>query len=281
MLGGVIRNAAQMLKKRRRWLVKQRVEPWDDGHHEFPLDRLGLVIEAAQSYRDKALYTLLACGGLRTHEALQLRISALNFDIQQVDLHDFIYGVTPTRGELRRKGRSARYVYFWPGYERLFFHYVVRYLETERRHLVQDPHSYLFVKLKADAARGQPLFTATDKARDHSFKRAQRRAGIPLVNGRGYGLHALRHSYGVYMVNHCPREDGGVGLDLAVVQRLMGHAQLSTTMHYARHEKHKIDAVLNAGRRLYGRAGLDPRTFREALAEGHIREAKRLLSDAS
>lgn len=282
MLGGVIRNAAKTLRKRRRWLVKEpAAAPWDDSRREFPLDQLGSLIEAAQSCRDKALYTLLACGGLRTHEALQLRISSLDFETQTVDLYDFIYGSTPPRDELRRKGRSARYVYFWPGYETLFFHYIKRYLETERRHLVRDPHSYVFVKIRPGADRGQPLFTATDKARDDAFKRAQRRAGLLSLNGRSYGLHSLRHSYGVYMANHCPRDDGGVGLNLAIVQRLMGHAQLSATMHYARHEKHKIDAVLNAGRRLYGHAGLDPEMFRDALAESHLREARRILDNDS
>ena len=281
MLGGVIRNAANRLKKQRRLTVKgPGTLPWDDGRKEFPMDQIGQVIEAANSYRDKALYTLLACGGLRTHEALQLKISSLNPDSLRVDLVDFLYGDNPSQHELRHKGRSARYVYFWPGYEELFFHYIMRYLQKERRHLARDPHDYLFVKLKADETCGQPLFTATDKARDETFKLAQKNAGIPLLNGRGYGLHSLRHSYGVFMVNHCPWENGSVGVPEAIVRRMMGHSSIVTTQGYARDSKHKIDAVLNAGRRLFGTAGLDPAAFRAHLADSLVHEAKLLLSNA-
>lgn len=279
MLGGVIRNAAAGLKKKRRLSVRQPSPlPWDDTRMEFPLDQIGLVIEAARSYRDKALYTLLACGGLRTHEALQLRVSSLHWDSLRVDLHDFLYGANVTPHELRKKGRSARFVYFWPGYDELFFWYVTRYLQTERRHRVGDPNDFLFVKIKPGETRGQPLYTATDKARDDSFKLAQKRAGIPLINGIGYGLHSLRHSYGVFMVNHCPWENGQIGLPIEVVQRMMGHDSRLSTEHYARTEKYKIDAVLKAGRRLYGQAGLEPSTFRECLANSLIKEAQRLIS---
>jgi integrase len=80
------------------------------------------------------------------------------------------------------------------------------------------------------------MHTFSDTARNRSFKRAVKRANIPHPTGGQWGLHSLRHAYGVYLLNYLP-VPGGYGLQLKDVQLLMGHKDEKTTKHYAREDR--------------------------------------------
>jgi len=41
---------------------------------DFPLPEIAGLLESSTSYRDKALWSLLAASGIRLHEALNLRL---------------------------------------------------------------------------------------------------------------------------------------------------------------------------------------------------------------
>jgi site-specific recombinase XerD len=71
-----------------------------------------------------------------------------------------------------------------------------------------------------------PACTATGQ---YAYKVAKKRAGITKEGG----IHILRHSFATHMV------EGGV--NLAVVQRLLGHADLHTTARYLHLSKRGLD----------------------------------------
>lgn len=75
------------------------------------------------------------------------------------------------------------------------------------------PESWLFVG--KDGRSPLPVATALGV-----FCRAKRRAGVQ----HGRGIHALRHSFATHLME--------AGVPLPVIQRLMGHANLSTTAKY-------------------------------------------------
>jgi site-specific recombinase XerD len=75
------------------------------------------------------------------------------------------------------------------------------------------PHTWLFEGSRA----GHHL--ATDTAQK-VFDRAKQRAGVQ----HGNGIHCLRHSFATHLME--------VGVPLPTIQRLMGHASLSTTAKY-------------------------------------------------
>jgi integrase/recombinase XerD len=63
------------------------------------------------------------------------------------------------------------------------------------------------------------------------FAAAKQRAGIQ----HGHGIHSLRHSFGTHLME--------VGVPLPIIQRLMGHASLSTTAKYLHVTSRHLDSI--------------------------------------
>lgn len=88
------------------------------------------------------------------------------------------------------------------------------YLRLERP-VTSSP--YLFVSLKGPR-RGQPMRAAGLRS---LFRHHRAESQVPRANP-----HRFRHTFGSDMVR--------AGISLPALQRLMGHAQIHTTLHYAR-----------------------------------------------
>ncbi len=144
--------------------------------------------------RDTALLELLYGAGLRVSEAVG--VSARDFDLER--------GLVTVRGKRRRErivpcGESAAVT-------------VTEYLEL-RGHL--DPKTdRLFLN-----RNGGPL---TDRSVGRLVKRYAREAGI----NRTVSPHVLRHSFATHLLE--------AGVDLRLIQEMLGHVSLDTTANYAR-----------------------------------------------
>ena len=157
------------------------------------LDRITRVV-IILSLPHRALFTLLLETGLREAEACSLRVRDLDLTTPGSEgIH--VHG----------KGGKERFVPLPAGFEsrRLL------------RRLIQAhpaPDAFVFSK---DGIR--PWDTSTVR---RAWGRLTTRAGV-----KGYSVHSLRHTAATRLVE-------SVG-DLALVQRLLGHASLSTTGRYA------------------------------------------------
>ena len=101
------------------------------------------------------------------------------------------------------KGRKDRYTLLSP-----------RLLDELREYWrAYRPVGWLFVN--RDGTRAMPEGTA-----QRLFDTLKARAGIK----HGHGIHSLRHSFGTHLME--------AGVPLPVIQRLMGHASLNTTVKY-------------------------------------------------
>lgn len=94
-----------------------------------------------------------------------------------------------------------------------------KYMYEVRQRVPRRPHPYYWVN-----EDGEPLtMKAAAKQFDLACKRIEKRFGVSL---KGYGLHSLRHSYGFYCIDV-------LKADLLMLQKWMGHTQISSTAIYA------------------------------------------------
>ena len=149
--------------------------------------------------RDQGLFALFITGGLRASEAINARLGDVDLDS------------VPIRLRVVGKGGKARTVTLPPETGAVVRAYVAERTEKHGKPKAEDP---LIVR-----ADGRPC---TRSAVDHLVRGWFRRAGrTPPV---GALAHSLRHTYATLLIDN--------GASLPEVQRLLGHADLSTTQAY-------------------------------------------------
>jgi integrase/recombinase XerD len=161
-----------------------------------PLDRRETadLLGSLRSWRDKAIAGLMLLSGLRSCEVLAL-------DVADVDVGARWLRVTGKGGKERRVPLDEDVAGL-----------IQVYLLAERPETVC---SRLFVVAKGPH-RGQPLTAAGLRT---IFRYHRVKAGVPAGHP-----HALRHTFGTALAE--------AGVDLAVMQALLGHAHVDTSARY-------------------------------------------------
>ncbi|HYM56592.1 MAG TPA: tyrosine recombinase XerC [Solirubrobacteraceae bacterium] len=156
--------------------------------------------------RDRALFELAYACGLRSEELVDLDLSSIDFDAEQV--------------RVEGKGSKTRFVPVGEPAQRA----VTRYLERGRPPLagVADEPALLLSK------SGRRLSTSDVRRRLRVWARHAAHQGAVHP-------HALRHSFATHLL------DGGA--DLRAIQELLGHASVSTTQVYTRVESARLRAA--------------------------------------
>lgn len=252
MLGGVIRfRGAELSRPRGLSAGRKGNKQSDVNKLEFPMTQFPLLLEATFSWRDKALWTLLAANGIRRSEALNLEWEHIDFENETVYVldPDFTrYGRDLPDDERysRFKGRMVSWTYLRQPYRNWFFEFLLQYRQHEYV-LPADGNNFVFQYLLGQYS-GKPLREATDSTLNAAFTDAVRRAGIkgpPFDPTNVWTVHSLRHAYGMYMLNDF-NVPGQVfpGLTLAEVQLLMGHKDINATRIYARPRQARLKEKL-------------------------------------
>jgi integrase-like protein len=197
----------------------------------FPLASILETINNTNSYRNRALWALLAGTGIRISEAFNILLEDIDGYTEEVKIIDPTTrpGKYPDASvnlleDLKFKGRTTEKTYFLEPFKEIFFNSLKQYLAKERESV---NHSVLFINL-SNRGRGRPLYLAKNaNTHNNPFKKASREAGI-----FDYTVHSLRHLYGVYALNFLPTGHG-YGLPIQTVQLMMGHASIESTKQYA------------------------------------------------
>ena len=100
-----------------------------------------------------------------------------------------------------------------PGHSRARYAARVLLRVLRRYWVLQRPRLWLFPGARGDV----PLSVGTAQ---RVFYNAKIKAGVK----HGHGIHSLRHSFASHLLES--------GVDLATIQKLLGHAALSTTAKY-------------------------------------------------
>ena len=161
----------------------------------FPLqtDAVHVFITQLRSYRDRAIVALMLCLGLRSCEILNMHTTDIDFDHAQL--------------RVRGKGDKQRLLPISPWIAST----LVSYLNLERPEVT---HATCFVVLKG-ARRGNRLLP---EGLRKIFR--YRRHGA-LKNAHP---HRFRHTFCTNLIRH--------HVPLPIVQQLMGHASVNTTLLY-------------------------------------------------
>jgi site-specific recombinase XerD len=168
------------------------------------LDRIPASTPLEQ--RDRALFELAYACGLRAEELVDLDVTSINFDEEQV--------------RVEGKGSKTRFV---PAGEPALAA-IARYLERGRDALAganEDPALFL-------SKSGRRLSTSDVRRRLRVWARHAATQGAVHP-------HALRHSFATHLL------EGGA--DLRAIQELLGHASISTTQVYTRVESARLRAA--------------------------------------
>jgi integrase len=245
----------------------------DEGDLNFPIGTLPLrpneskprtyfesVLEHTRTYRDKAIFILLAWAGLRTHECLNILIFDIRPDILPTEGRIKIispYGRKEAQTDgrpLPSKGRKNQIAIMPPHWEIIFFEYLKLYLEQE--YIYNSGHNFLFHNLKGNN-KGAPLAYSQSQV-TKNLKNAIIRArnngdeipGKRIDPDYLWCDHSLRHHYGKWMRNFQPTgldQNGNIlkGFSLTQVQDLMGHDDQKTTKLYAQYETANIIKTLS------------------------------------
>jgi site-specific recombinase XerD len=152
-------------------------------------------LRSLDRYRDLAIVHLMLLCGLRSKEVLEMELA----DVVFLD----------ARVRVRGKGERERSVPL----PDLLAAILRQYLAFERPRRCSEPR--LFVVLQG-RRRGEPMTAAGLRS---LFRHRRRRAALAIANA-----HRFRHTFGADMAR--------AGVRLPVLQRLMGHADLHTTLGY-------------------------------------------------
>lgn len=175
------------------------------------IDEVNRMISACNTYRDKAIIITLLSTGMRLGELCTLTVQALDFKNHTVHLRhqylDLSAGVLKT-GERELKGSQV------------MFNAIQKYLIFERSKVADCDN--LFVTLsKRNNPAGSPLKEDSIK---QVFTRLREKTKIPNCHA-----HILRHTFATLFLASKTKSDK---VTVAVLQKLMGHKNINTTMIY-------------------------------------------------
>lgn len=173
-------------------------------------DEARALLASFQSFRDRAIASLMLLAGLRSAEVLALAVADVDIGRGWVRVHG--------------KGDKERSVPLDPDIVRV----VQTYLLAERP---ETDASALFIVAKGPH-RGRPLSAAGLR---RVFRYHRTRAAVPAAHP-----HALRHTFGTTLAE--------AGVDLAVLAALLGHDHVDSSAAYIHLAPAHLRAAFDAAR---------------------------------
>jgi len=158
-------------------------------------DQVRSFLRSLKRYRDLAIVHLMLMCGLRSREVLELELG----DIVWAD----------RRLRVRGKGQRDRALPLAD----VLAHALRDYVELERPKKRDEPRLFLVLQGRG---RGRPM---TPAGLRNLFRHRRRRPMLAIANA-----HRFRHTFGTDMAR--------AGIRLPILQRMMGHADMKTTLQY-------------------------------------------------
>lgn len=154
----------------------------------------GPDLQSDKGIRDRAMLELLYATGIRVSELISLKTTDMNLPMEYVVCHE------KSKERIIPFGSAAKEA-------------VTAYLENAREHMIGEGESeYLFVNCSGKPMSRQGFWKL--------IKYYAEKAGIE----KEITPHTFRHSFAAHLLQN--------GADIQAVQKMMGHADVSTTQMY-------------------------------------------------
>lgn len=187
--------------------------PFERGTQKLPVDYLeideveallgGINQTTLAGRRDYALFALMLNTGARVQEVLNLKIRDVRFD-------------PPHQVRLVGKGNKVRICPIWPRTAKLLWELTA----TTAKSTEESSERYLFQN-----RRGEPLTRFGVRYLLRKYLPNRLSGGQTGLSKRLHP-HSLRHTTAVYLLK--------AGVDFATISQWLGHANINTTMRYAK-----------------------------------------------
>lgn len=270
-LAGCLSGGAKMTSSRLFTTPKliSKVGESDTASKSFPVKHAVAFCQSLNSIRDKCLYALLFGSGLRMHEALQIKVSDIDF------ANDTVVLSSPEAQEfmrnyfsMRQKGVNHYQVFLIEPFKSFFFDTAEVYWSTERKELSGE-----FFFLTAPRFDCKPMFTMSKQSLIDAFRENLKR--LKLNHLLHLSPHSTRHFYGYYMLNFCPvvAEDGQItyGYPIEKVSYFMRHGSISNTEKYAIPDLEKYKREIQMANKLLESVSIDLENVQEQSQSRSIR----------
>ena len=184
----------------REWqtLVTMKIQNVKSLPEVLTIPQVHRIIDACTVGRIAVYFWTVYSLGLRLEEGLNLQVGDIDAVRGLVHVH-------------RGKGAKDRYVPLPTS----TLHLLREYWATHRHHRLLFP---------ADGRNHQGMSTAKTPMRTSTVQKAMKKIVDGLNFGKKVSIHTLRHSYATHLLE--------AGVSLRVIQQLLGHSSLQTTMVY-------------------------------------------------
>ncbi|POF90555.1 tyrosine-type recombinase/integrase [Pseudomonas putida] len=218
---------------------------------EFPSRRILTLIENLPAL-EKVVVLLQAGGGLRQSEAWAMRNDEINVKERSLRIEDPNHWRDPSAKDLPFKGRTTAKIYMFEPFETLFYDALAEYKLIRPT----SDSEFLFVS-DCRNSYGEALVdvikpNSLNRRLNRALAKAQQKVGVTEnTNTKSYTSHSLRHFYGYWARNfvYIPGRRT-VGLTLGEIQVLMGHANIASTIIYAKLDQEVLMAEIHASQQM-------------------------------
>ncbi|MGL4588776.1 MAG: site-specific tyrosine recombinase/integron integrase [Mycoplasmatales bacterium] len=162
-----------------------------------------MLEETALDVRNKTIFLVLYSTGIRVSELIGINVLDVSFEEQII--------------KVLGKGRKERIVPI----NQYTLDYILEYIQISRRKILKEKEQQaLFLNKNGErlTARGVLDIIKRVLLKQHSFLKVS--------------PHTFRHSFATHLLNN--------GMDIRMVQELLGHSSLSTTQIYTKVSKQKL-----------------------------------------
>lgn len=181
------------------------------------------MIGACTTLRDKLIIVMMVTVGVRLGELCSLTTKCIDFATCTIRMNKQYLDLET--GQLKTGPRTLRG-------NQVLFALLQRYYLLERNRYADCDNIFITLSNKAGAKVGAPM---TMDAVQALFKRIKKSTKI-----EGCHAHALRHTFAT---NFLRLKDKNDKVSLAILQKLLGHKQISTTMIYTHLDYTDVDRL--------------------------------------